>query len=557
MCKTTYVNIQTGEVLDMEKVSTLKENTMLRHSPHLFEEWDFEKNDELGLDSYQITKGSRKKVWWTCKNDNSHKWESVVYSRHSGKGCPFCSGRRTTIVNNLYNKYPKICLEWDYEKNYRSPNEYAPKSHTSVWWKCERCNDSYLMSISNKTNGTGCPYCNGKQVNKINSLASLNPELSNEWHPKLNTDLTPDDITSNSGKKVWWLGKCGHEWEAVIGSRNRGNGCPYCSGKKVLKGFNDMWTTNPELARLLADQEDGYKYTQSSSKRVDWKCPDCGFVTKNKQIYKMLANINTCEACSDGFKFPEKFMLNLLSQLNISFVCQKIFSWANNKRYDFYIPSLNMIIEVHGLQHYNGGFESLNGRTLNDEELNDRFKEQLAKENGIKHYIVIDSRYSDFEYIKASILKSDLVSFFKFDELDWISIAKNAQNSKFIEVCNFYNSNKNKLTYLEMGEKLKISNSTLIDYLKKGVHLGICDYKISNKEHKKIASKHRRIPIIQLNLEYKIIAQWESIADASKSLNKKESSSISGCCKGRNKTAYGYRWMYRDQYEKQYGKIDA
>ena len=51
-----------------------------------------------------------------------------------------------------------------------------------------------------------------------------------------------------------------------------------CNGgtNTVIVGINDMWTTNPELASLLADPNDGYKYMQSSGHKVKWKCKNCG-----------------------------------------------------------------------------------------------------------------------------------------------------------------------------------------------------------------------------------------------------------------------------------------
>ena len=69
------------------------------------------------------------------------------------------------------------------------------------------------------------------QTNQENILAIKNPQLASEWHPTKNENLTPNDVGIGSKKKVWWLGKCDHEWAATISSRNKGNGCPYCSGK--------------------------------------------------------------------------------------------------------------------------------------------------------------------------------------------------------------------------------------------------------------------------------------------------------------------------------------
>ena len=82
-----------------------------------------------------------------------------------------------------------------------------------------------------------------------NSLLDINPIVSSEWHPTKNNSLLPKDVGANSNKKVWWLGKCGHEWQATINNRNNGRGCPYCTNRKVLNGFNDLLTKKPELAR--------------------------------------------------------------------------------------------------------------------------------------------------------------------------------------------------------------------------------------------------------------------------------------------------------------------
>ena len=72
------------------------------------------------------------------------------------------------------------------------------------------------------------------QETKDNILAIKNPKLSSEWHPTKNKDLTPNNVTVGSGKKVWWLGKCGHEWEAIISNRIKNSGCPICANQKVL-----------------------------------------------------------------------------------------------------------------------------------------------------------------------------------------------------------------------------------------------------------------------------------------------------------------------------------
>ena len=78
-----------------------------------------------------------------------------------------------------------------------------------------------------------------------------NAELMAEWDWKKNNELgfDPKVLTLGSNKKVWWECNKGHEWQATIKNRNKGNGCPYCSSRFVLIGYNDLQTANPSLAK--------------------------------------------------------------------------------------------------------------------------------------------------------------------------------------------------------------------------------------------------------------------------------------------------------------------
>ena len=72
---------------------------------------------------------------------------------------------------------------------------------------------------------------------KYNLSMKLNsyPHLVKEWHPTKNGELTPNNLTHGSGKKVWWLCPKGHSYERSLNTRtSHGTGCPYCSGKKSL-----------------------------------------------------------------------------------------------------------------------------------------------------------------------------------------------------------------------------------------------------------------------------------------------------------------------------------
>ncbi len=126
--------------------------------------------------------------------------------------------------------------------------EVSAGSQKKVWW-LGPCGHEWESTPYNRLLGQGCPFCAGVRVLAgFNDLASLLPELATEWHPTKNGDLLPTAITRSSGKKVWWLGPCGHEWETTVSGRANGTGCPFCAGVKLLPGFNDLATKLPDLA---------------------------------------------------------------------------------------------------------------------------------------------------------------------------------------------------------------------------------------------------------------------------------------------------------------------
>jgi DNA-directed RNA polymerase subunit RPC12/RpoP len=130
---------------------------------------------------------------------------------------------------------PKIADEWNYVKNGKlTPKDIVGCSGKSIWWKCKKCNSEWIAKVSDRKNGTDCPYCSNHKLNNTNCLAVVNPALASEWNYAKNDKLTPQDIICGGNKKVWWKCKNGHEWRATIENRNRGSGCPDC-GKIELK----------------------------------------------------------------------------------------------------------------------------------------------------------------------------------------------------------------------------------------------------------------------------------------------------------------------------------
>ena len=213
--------------------------------------------------------------------------------------------------NSLLSKYPDIAQEWDYTKNRISPDNVSVSSEKRVWWICSNCKNEWQATISNRTRmNAGCPKCGIKKQlesfnrNMIDSKGSLNennPTLAKEWNYEKNGELTPNDIIATSNKKVWWKCVKGHEWEASIFKRNAGTGCPYCSNRKVLKGFNDLATKNPELLKewdYCKNKEIRPEdVVYGSYKKVWWKCSKCGHEWQTLIATRTIQGCN-CPICS-------------------------------------------------------------------------------------------------------------------------------------------------------------------------------------------------------------------------------------------------------------------
>ncbi|MDF2534446.1 MAG: putative zinc-ribbon domain protein [Bacillales bacterium] len=273
------------KVMEMYLISE-KAKSLAYMNPELAKEWHPIKN--RNLKSEKISFSSNKDVWWLglC----GHEWTARVNNRINGNGCPICyesTGRKIVHrqslnkgTNDLATVNLELAKEWHPTKNgNKLPSDFLVGSSKKVWWM-GKCSHEWDAKINSRHKGTGCPYCiNLKVLKGFNDLETLNPQLAKEWHPNKNGELRPTDVTPGVGKKVWWLGKCGHEWDAQILSRNNGTGCPYCANQKILKGFNDLETKYPHLAREWHPTKNGDKkptdVIANGDKKV-WWLGECG-----------------------------------------------------------------------------------------------------------------------------------------------------------------------------------------------------------------------------------------------------------------------------------------
>lgn len=315
--------------------------------PSLLKEWSGLNGN---LTPYEVSYGSKRKVWWRCSNN--HEWEASVKSRYGGSGCPYCAGKKVCLGNSLFFNNEHLSSEWDYDKNYLGPKDVTSFSAKKVWWKCE-VGHSYEATVANRSSGWNCPYCSGRLATKTNNLYVLNPVLSAEWSDK--NVVSVHKVTSCSGRQVWWLCKsCKSEWKARISDRHNGSGCPYCSGKKV-NSTNCLYHVNPKIASewdYKKNKLTPYDVTSGTQKKAWWVCPN------NHEYFSSIKNRcngSRCPHCTkvvldDGSicdSLVEAYYYISLKTKNIG-LKHHPFIQMGKHTCDFYVYHDNLYIEVTG-----------------------------------------------------------------------------------------------------------------------------------------------------------------------------------------------------------------
>jgi hypothetical protein len=213
-----------------------KDNSLLARYPEVAIEWHPTKNGEIRPE--EVLGGTHEQYWWKCPVAEDHQWETSVDSRTGRRpsGCPCCAGYQLSVSNRLDILHPELLLDWEQELNGDLlPSQVFAGSEQKVWWRCDKGPDHvWQTSVKSRTGlrRSGCPACRGLQASVTNSLASLFPDIAEEWHGERNEGKTASDYSAGSGKKVWW--RCAidsnHEWKANIVDRTgKTSGCPHCS----------------------------------------------------------------------------------------------------------------------------------------------------------------------------------------------------------------------------------------------------------------------------------------------------------------------------------------
>lgn len=310
-----------------------------------------------------------------------------------------------------------------------------------------------------------------------------------------------EKIYSNTNKKYkykmyqYTCFKCGWS-DGWIEESNltKGRRCRCCTGQIAVKGINTLGDKRPDLIQYFENHEDAFcVLPRTDNVKVNIICPLCKNKIKITPDHLTTRGF-TCRKCGDGFSYPEKFLYNLLQQVNASFITQlnsSHFSWVGSFRYDFYLCDYNCIIETHGRQHY----ENIQEAELKIIQKNDKNKKELAEKNSID-YIVLDCRESSVNWIKNSICNSELSSFFNLSNVNWQECHQHSIHSLVKVVSDCWNEHQEWSTQ-NICNYVGLKKTTVVKYLKQAKELGWCDYstELSYQRRRISISRGNSIPI--------------------------------------------------------------
>jgi hypothetical protein len=318
-------------------------NDLKTNNPLLAKEWHPDKNKPLK--SSEVTKFSNKKVWWKCSKE--HSWEAQISNRSMGKGCPRCYSNTSFPEQVIYyyvKKYfpdtinrkffqiqkkkteidvyipaLKLGIEYDgayYHKNREQKDRekidrmakeenikvirFREKGLSNKLFSKEEVFvidndlDNHLHTLLKKVGVENPDIDINRDKTEITELYKFNdqednfkelkPEAAKEWDYEQNGNLRPEMFKPFSSKKVFWICKKGHKWEARISNRSIGCGCPFCTGI-VASNEHNVKTKTPQLLKIwdYVNNKDTSpeKTLPGSDKNVHWKCFNCSYEWMN------------------------------------------------------------------------------------------------------------------------------------------------------------------------------------------------------------------------------------------------------------------------------------
>ena len=246
----------------MRKIKrSIYDYSIQNNMPHILKEYKGE------IDAKDIGFDSVKPVKWICEHGHEVMESPHERLRRKNAFCTLCGKNRKGTLAQNDEEMTKL-----YSENNEVPADKIPyDSSRTVEWKCSE-GHTWKRTVSNQIKIRTCPICSQRVPSQKYSLFALHPELEKEWMSEKNVGVDKDTIMPNANKKFWWKCEKGHEYQCTAADKNRGKGCPYCAGKKVLEKDSIFATDNNLINKYWNYEKNTYspKELSRNSKRKVW-----------------------------------------------------------------------------------------------------------------------------------------------------------------------------------------------------------------------------------------------------------------------------------------------
>ncbi|XWX29704.1 hypothetical protein WOJGOHIN_CDS0102 [Staphylococcus phage PG-2021_87] len=229
----------------------------------------------------------------------------------------------------------------------------------------------------------------------------------------------------------------------------------YLSGRGIFEG-NSLYSIE-WIRPYLVNTDESKHIAPNSTKKIEFRCPNCNRV-KEAKPNNIINQGFSCNFCSSNISYPELFMISYLEVKGINYEYQKVFKDLPNRRFDFYLPESNTVIETHGEQHYDRKSAWFSQAKIQDEE-----KKLWCSMNNIL-LVVIDCRKSNYQYIKESINNSTLPNISSIEDKGIQSYVGCLNYNNLKEIVRLYGETG---SMEEVGKKLGISKTAVRNTLQR------------------------------------------------------------------------------------------
>lgn len=446
----------------------------------------------------------------------------------------------------------KVYFEYDDIKDYIEIVDYIPKNQ-KIKIKYKNNYDTMASSMFVK-----CSF--GKILNKRTGgfKLSIGETIVDDRRDLVIIDR--EYRTSKGGKKYnekwykYYCMNCGAELWTIESSLLKEIGCSCCANKIVIEGINDIATTDSWMISIIDDLNFCKTHTHGSNIKINPVCPDCGRkMNKMIPVYKIYEQHSIGCNCKDGVSYPNKFMFNLLKQLNINFINEYSPEWIGKMKYDFYISSMNLIIEMDGGLGHGKRIYNKENKTIEQTIECDKYKDEMAKKHNLK-VIRIDCDYDHndrFEYIKEKTVKG-LQEILDLTNINWKECNAYSCNNLVKIACKIKNDNPN-LTTRQISEIMGYNCATIRDWLKHGNGIW-CNYDPKEESRKSqlllgIRNKERcskQVEIFKDGISLGIFNSVTELVKQSEELFnvKFNNTNISSVCRKKRKHYKGFTFKY-------------